>query len=175
MWRRPRRRSRAASHIEARRQLDRALELVSTVPESDEHDLTELTIRMLRTVSVSSLFGYGYPDVYEDFEVADKICRKLTERPEIMPAQLGIWSYFLVRGDVDEATVVLEPLIGVLDSPKTAWFAPEIRSCVGYAPSIRAGSTRPGVGSRRPGRGTAPGQPARRHRRPGRSRTIPSR
>ena len=123
----------AASHVEARRQLDRALELVSTVPESDEHDLTDLTIRMLRTVSVSSLFGYGYPDVYEDFAVADKICRKLTERPEIMPAQLGIWSYLLVRGSVDEASIVLEPLIAVLDRPETAWFAPEIKSCVGYS------------------------------------------
>ena len=127
----------AASHIEARRQLDRALELVSTVPESDEHDLTDLRIRMLRTVSVSSLFGYGYPDVYEDFAVADKICRKLTERPEIMPAQLGIWSYLLVRGDVDEASVGLEPLIGALERPETAWFAPEIRSCVGYSAFYR--------------------------------------
>ena len=56
-------------------------------------------IRMLRTVSVSSLFGYGYPDVFEDFRVAEDICRRLTSRAEIMPAQVGIWSYLLVRGD----------------------------------------------------------------------------
>ena len=121
-----------ASHTEARRLLDRALELVATMPESDERDLTELIIRMQRTVSTSSLFGYGYPEVFEDFKVAEEICGRLTDRPEIMPAQVGIWSYLLVRGSVDAAAVVLEPLTDVLDEPGTAWFAPEIKSCLGY-------------------------------------------
>ncbi len=121
-----------ASHTEARRQLDRALELAATTPEGDERDLTELMIRAQRTVSTSSLFGYGYPEVFEDFTIAEEICRRLTNRPEIMPAQVGIWSYLLVRGSVDAAGVVLEPLTDVLDDPATAWFAPEIKSCMGY-------------------------------------------
>ena len=121
-----------ASHIEARRLLDRALELAATVPASDERDLTELMIRMQRTVSTSSLYGYGYPEVFEDFTIAKEICRRLSDRPEIMPAQVGIWSYLLVRGSVDAAGVVLEPLTDVLDEPATAWFAPEIKSCLGY-------------------------------------------
>ena len=122
----------AASHTEARQLLDRALELASTMPEGDERDLTELMIRMQRTISTSSQFGYGYPDVFEDFRIAEEICRKLTNRPEIMPAQVGIWSYLLVRGSVGAANVVLEPLSDVLDDPATAWFAPEIKSCLGY-------------------------------------------
>ena len=121
-----------ASHTEARQLLDRAQELAATLPECDERDLTELMIRAQRTISSSSLYGYGYPDVFEDFTVAEEICRKLTNRPEIMPAQVGIWSYLLVRGSVDAASVVLEPLTDVLDDPATAWFAPEIKSCMGY-------------------------------------------
>ena len=123
----------AASHTEARRQLDRALELSATMPESDERDLTELMIRMQRTVSTSSLYGYGYPEVFEDFTVAEKICTRLTDRPEIMPAQVGIWSYLLVRGKVSAANSVLDPLTDVVDDPATAWFAPEIKSCMGYS------------------------------------------
>ena len=122
----------AASHSEARRLLDRTLELLATLPEEDERDLTELMVRMLRTISVSSLFGYGYPDVFEDFQLADRICRRLTDRTEIMPAQVGIWSYMLVRGDVDGAATVLAPLTNLLDAPETAWFTPEIKSCLGY-------------------------------------------
>lgn len=121
-----------ASHIEARHLLDRAQELTTSMPEGDQRDLTELMIRTQRTVSTSSLFGYGYPEVLEDFTVAEEICRKLTNRPEIMPAQVGIWSYLLVRGSVDAAGVVLEPLTDVLDDPATGWFAPEIKSCMGY-------------------------------------------
>ncbi len=122
-----------ASHTEARRLLDRALELAATMPESDERNLTELMIRMQRTVSTSSLFGYGYPEVLDDFTIAEEICRSLTDRPEIMPAQVGIWSYLLVRGSVDASIVVLESLTDVLDEPATAWFAPEIKSCLGYS------------------------------------------
>jgi class 3 adenylate cyclase len=121
-----------ASHTEARHLLDRAQELTATVPEGDDRDLTELMIRAQRTISTSSLYGYGYPDVFEDYTVAEEICRKLSNRPEIMPVRVGIWSYLLVRGSVDAATVVLEPLTHVLDDPATAWFAPEIKACMGY-------------------------------------------
>ncbi len=121
-----------ASHTEARQLLDRAQELTSTLPEGDDRDLTELMIRAQRTISTSSLYGYGYPDVFEDYRVAEEICRKLSNRPEIMPVQVGIWSYLLVRGSVDSASTVLEPLTDVLDDPATAWFAPEIKSCMGY-------------------------------------------
>jgi len=127
----------AASHTEARQQLDRGLELLLQLPASEERDLTELMIRMSRTVSVSSLFGYGYPDVYEDFRVADDICCRLTSRAEIMPAQVGVWGYHLVRGDVEAAGVVLAPLANLLAAPETAWFAPEIRSCIGYSDFYR--------------------------------------
>jgi class 3 adenylate cyclase len=122
-----------ASHTEARRQLDRALQLIATMPPSEERDLNELMVRLQRTVSTSSLYGYGFPEVFEDFTFAEEICQRLTDRPEIMPAQLGIWSYLLVRGSVDAALAVLEPLIELVDEPATAWFAPEIKSSVGYS------------------------------------------
>src|SRR5207244_7694838 len=47
-------------------------------------------------------------------------------------AQIGIWSYMLVRGELDAAGVVLEPLTASVDAPETAWFAPEIRTSIGF-------------------------------------------
>jgi class 3 adenylate cyclase len=126
-----------ASHTEARRLLDRSLELLASLPEGDDRDFTELTIRMMRTVSVSSLFGYGYPDVFEDFELADQISRRHAHRPEIMPAQVGIWSYMITRGQVDAAKAVLDPLVTQIDAAEVAWFAPEISSCLGYTAFYR--------------------------------------
>jgi len=129
----------AASHTEARQQLDRALALTLKMPQDDERDVTELMIRSQRSLSTSSQFGYGHPDVLEDFTIAEQICRRLQNRPEIMPAQVGVWSYFLVRGSVKSAGSVLEPLIGRLDDPASAWFAPEIKSCMGYSAFYRGG------------------------------------
>jgi class 3 adenylate cyclase len=121
-----------ASHDEARGLLDRALELLAETPESGERDLAELSARMLRTVSVSSLYGYGFPDVLADYERADEICRRHNDRPEILPARIGIWSYMLVRGDLGTAGEVLDAMSRTVDSPDAAWFSTEIRTAIGW-------------------------------------------
>ncbi|MGZ6976562.1 MAG: AAA family ATPase [Acidimicrobiia bacterium] len=121
-----------ASHNEARGLLDRALELLAETPQSGERELAELSARMLRTVSVSSLYGYGFPDVLADFERADEICRRHNDRPEVLPARIGIWSYMLVRGDLGAAGEVLDALSRTVDSPDAAWFATEIRTAIGW-------------------------------------------
>ena len=165
-----------ASHTEARQLLDRALELASTMPEGDERDLTELMIRTQRTISTSSQFGYGYPDVFEDFTVAEEICRKLTNRPEIMPAQVGIWSYLLVRGTVDAASVVLEPLTDVLDEPGDGLVRARDQVVHGLR-RVLPGPARGGapLAASRRGRGTAPGPTMRRRPRSGPFPTTPCR
>jgi class 3 adenylate cyclase len=121
-----------ASHIEARRLLDRALELIGSLPESDERDLAELNVRMLRSLSVSSLFGYGYEDVLEDFQHSDRICGRHRDRLEMVPARLGIWGYMLARGELGAAGLVLEPLMARVDLAEMGWIAPEVISSMGY-------------------------------------------
>ena len=121
-----------ASHTEAKRLLDRALDLLLSTPSGEERDLAELNIRLLRTMSVSSLFGYGYPEVYDDYHCAEAICRRHSNRAAIVPAQVGIWSYMFVRGELGMATWFLAPLINAVESAEIAWFAPEIKSCIGY-------------------------------------------
>jgi class 3 adenylate cyclase len=121
-----------ASHNEARGLLDRALELLAEMPESGERDLAELSARLTRTVSVSSLYGYGYTDVLADYERADEICRRHSDRPEVLPARIGIWSYMLVRGDLGAAGEVLDAMSRSVDSPEAAWFATEIRTAIGW-------------------------------------------
>jgi hypothetical protein len=121
-----------ASHSEARRLLDRALELLDAAPLGEERDLTELNARLLRSVSVSSQFGYAYPDVLEDFQVAHGICRRYRDRPEILPAELGIWSHLFVGGDRGAASTVLEPLKQSAGGPEFSWFEPELKSCFGF-------------------------------------------
>ncbi|GAC1363810.1 MAG: AAA family ATPase [Actinomycetota bacterium] len=122
----------AASHVEARGLLTRALTLLATTPAGQTRDLTELLLRMLRGLSVSSVFGFPHPEVLEDFEAADELCRLHTDRPEVMPATVGIWSYFFTRGEHGTAQAALERVSEGLDGPQGSWFAPEIRGCMGY-------------------------------------------
>jgi class 3 adenylate cyclase len=122
----------AASHLEARRLLTRALELMEKTPEGEARDLTELTARLLRGVSVSSVFGYPHPEVLEDFQTADDLCRRYMHRPELMPAAVGVFTYFFARGEYGTARTVVERVAELIDGPEGAWFAPEVKACLGY-------------------------------------------
>ncbi|TMK53056.1 MAG: hypothetical protein E6G66_03045 [Actinobacteria bacterium] len=121
-----------ASHIEARRLLTRALELLETQPVGEARDLTELGARLMRGMSVSSVFGYAHPGVLEDFQAADDLCRRYMHRPEVMPAAVGVYSYFFTRGEYGTASTVIERMGELIDVPEGAWFAPEVKACSGY-------------------------------------------
>ena len=65
------------AHLEATRLLSRAVELLERLPESDERDLSELTARMLRAFSVSSMRGYAAPEVQSDHRRAEVLATRL--------------------------------------------------------------------------------------------------
>jgi class 3 adenylate cyclase len=122
----------AASHIEARRLLTRALGLLERHPEGEDRDLTELTARMLRGMSASIVFGFPHPEVLEDFQTADDLCRRYMHRPEVMPAALGVFAYFFARGEHSTARTVLERVAGLIDGPEGAGLGPEVKACLGF-------------------------------------------
>jgi hypothetical protein len=121
-----------ASHIEARRLLTRALELLEANPEGEGRDLMELGGRLMRAKSVSSVFGYPHPEVLEDFQAADDLCRRYMHRPEVMPAAVGVFGYFFARAEYGTARTVLERVGALIDAPEGAWFAPEVKGSLGY-------------------------------------------
>jgi tetratricopeptide (TPR) repeat protein len=131
----------SASHIEARGLFTRALELLNTTREGEDRDLTELTIRLLRGVSVSSVFGFSHPEALEDFKTADDICRRQKDRPEVMPAAVGTWTYFFSRGEHGTASTIIERLVKLIGVPEGSWFAPEVKACLGFD-SLYAGDLR---------------------------------
>jgi tetratricopeptide (TPR) repeat protein len=130
-----------ASHIEARRLLTRALELLERIPEGEARDLTELMVRMLRGMNVSSVFGFPHPEVLEDFQTAEDLCRRYMHRPEVMPAAVGVCCYFFARGELSTAGTVLQRVTGLIDGPEGAWFAPEVKVCLAYV-AFHAGDIR---------------------------------
>jgi hypothetical protein len=121
-----------ANNIEARRLLTRALELLGTTPEGEVRDLTELTMRLLRAMSIASVLGFPHPDALEDFQAADDLCHRHGDRPELMPAAIGVWSYFATRGEHGTSRVAIERLAALVDLPQGSWFAPEVKACLGF-------------------------------------------
>jgi tetratricopeptide (TPR) repeat protein len=120
------------AHTEATKLLSRALELLETLPESDDRDLNELTARMLRGLSVSSMRGYAAPEVQADHRRAEVLATELGTRPEVLPSLIAIWSYRLVSGDLATARGLIDRLAGMVRQDAFSWFEPEVEACAGW-------------------------------------------
>lgn len=120
------------AHPEATRLLSRALELLETLAESDDRDLSELTARMLRGLSVSSMQGYAAPDVQSDHRRAEVLATRLGTRPEVLPSLIAIWAYWLTSGDLPTARGLIDRLGAMVRQPAFSWFEPEVESCAGW-------------------------------------------
>jgi len=118
------------AHPEAAKLLSRALELLESLPESDDRDLSELTARMLRGLSTSSLRGYASPDVQADHRRAQELASRLG-RPEVLPALIAIWAYWLTSGRLTTARGVLDQLTAMVREPAFSSFEPEVDALAG--------------------------------------------
>ena len=120
------------AHPEATRLLSRAIELLETLPSSDERDLSELTARMLRTMSTTSMRGYAAPEVQSDHRRGEVLAAGLGDRPEVLPSLIAIWSYWLVHGDLVTARGLIDRLTGLVGRSTFSWFEPEVTACAGW-------------------------------------------
>jgi class 3 adenylate cyclase/tetratricopeptide (TPR) repeat protein len=119
-------------HTEAAGLLSRALELLTTLPESDDRDLNELTARMLRALSVSSMQGYAAHEVQVDHRRAEELTKRLGTRQEVLPSLIAIWAYWLTSGDLSTARGMIDRLTDLAGQEAFSSFEPEVETCAGW-------------------------------------------
>jgi class 3 adenylate cyclase/tetratricopeptide (TPR) repeat protein len=119
------------AHTEATKLLSRALELLQSLPPSEDRDLRELTARMLRGLSVSSMHGYAAPMVQSDHRQAEALAARLG-RPEVLPALIALWGYWLTSGGITAARGLIERLTDMVKQPAFSGFQPEVEACAGF-------------------------------------------
>jgi class 3 adenylate cyclase/tetratricopeptide (TPR) repeat protein len=118
------------AHAEAAKLLSRSLELLATLPVSDERDLGELGARMLRGLSMSAMHGYSSPDVQADYRQAEELAARLG-RPEVLPALIAIWAYWLTSSRLTTARGVLDQLTAMVREPVFSSLEPEVAALEG--------------------------------------------
>src|SRR3954447_15456661 len=119
------------AHAEASKLVSRALELLETLPPSDERDLSELSARMLRGLSVSSMHGYAAPVVQFDHRRAEVLATRLG-RPEVLPALIALWGYWLTSGGLSTARGLIDRLTDMVQQTAFSGFEPEVEACAGF-------------------------------------------
>jgi class 3 adenylate cyclase/tetratricopeptide (TPR) repeat protein len=89
-----------AAHVEAIRLLDRALELVQSLPDGAGRHVDEINIRMLRAMCYVNIEGYASASASEDYRRGLEISERARDNVEALTATAGVWTYYIVRGNL---------------------------------------------------------------------------
>jgi len=89
----------------------RALGLLLEFPESPERMAQELEVQIALGVPVIATKGFASPDVERAYGRARELCRELGDTPNIIPALLGMGSFFVVRAELATARDMAEQVM----------------------------------------------------------------
>jgi class 3 adenylate cyclase/tetratricopeptide (TPR) repeat protein len=80
-----------------------ALDLVAELTDPGVRDLLEVRCRLQRGITAVSARGFAAEEAVEDFERCAELCRKLGPRPEHLSAMTGVYSFYLLQGELAAA------------------------------------------------------------------------
>jgi class 3 adenylate cyclase/tetratricopeptide (TPR) repeat protein len=106
---------RSFSNVEAITHLQRGLAVLASTPESPERQQVELGLQMTLGLTLMATRGFAAPEVEAAFQRAYDLCQSFGDVPDIVPALHGLWTYYLVRAELDTALDIAERLVRLAD------------------------------------------------------------
>lgn len=104
-----------SANIEALSHLGQALELLGTLPAGPERDQQELGLQIALGVAWMAVKGYSAPELERAYGRALEICEKFGESPQTIPVMMGLWAFYLVRGQISTAEKVAAEALRLAD------------------------------------------------------------
>lgn len=98
----------AFANAEAVAHLQRGLTLLEELPEDVERMQAELGLRMALGVTLMATRGFAAPEVQAAFNRARELCQAFGDTPQLAPALSGLWTFYVVRADMDEARAIAD-------------------------------------------------------------------
>jgi class 3 adenylate cyclase/predicted ATPase len=105
--------ARHSAHVEAISHLTQALELLPTLPATPERSQQELMLHIALGVSLIATKGYAAPEVAQTYTRARQLCQHLEDPQQLFPVLRGLWSYYLVRAELQTAYALGEQLLAL--------------------------------------------------------------
>lgn len=88
---------------EASNHFEHALELVAELPDDPGRAAVELGLRVLAPLPLVATQGWTVPAVHTHYERAAELCRTVEDSPHLIPAMLGLITYRIVGGQMEDA------------------------------------------------------------------------
>lgn len=118
---------------EALAQVQRGLAALKDVADQERRNQFEITLQNLLGMIQLASQGYTNPEVRVAFERALELSDQVEQTPELFRMEVGLWMYYLIRGEYDRAMELsgqLLQLAGRIDEPPESLQA---NYCAGYS------------------------------------------
>jgi predicted ATPase/DNA-binding winged helix-turn-helix (wHTH) protein len=91
--------------------LGKGIELLKHLPDTPERTQREIMLQTLQGASLVLTKGWAAPEVERAYTRAHELCRLAGETPQLFPALIGLWGFYLNRAQLHTARDLGEQLI----------------------------------------------------------------
>jgi TOMM system kinase/cyclase fusion protein len=111
-----------SAYVEAINHLTKGLELLKLLPDTPERAQQELMLQIALGGALSVAKGYAAPEVETVYARARELCRRMGETPQLLPVLLGLYSFYLLRAELQEAHELAAQLMRLAQSVQDRYF-----------------------------------------------------
>jgi len=101
-----------SAHREAISQIYKGLELLKHIDNEKKRDQLELNLQIILGIPLLATKGYGAEEVGKVYERAQELSQIVGDIPQLFPALVGQYRFYLLRGDLTKACDISELLLG---------------------------------------------------------------
>ncbi|MGE5445107.1 MAG: AAA family ATPase [Ignavibacteriales bacterium] len=105
-----------SANIEAISHLTKGLESLKILPDTPERNRKELSLQTILGPALIVTKGYAAPEVKETYVRARELCQQLGETPQLFPVLTGLWSFYMMRAQLQVAYELAEQLLRLAQS-----------------------------------------------------------
>src|SRR6266705_2322252 len=109
-----------SAHVEVISHLRIGLELLQTLPETPERLAREVDMLITLGASLIAVKGYAAAEVGETYTSAQQLCQHLEDPYKLFPVLRGLWSYYLVRAELQTAHALGKQLLALAQQVQDA-------------------------------------------------------
>ncbi len=123
---------------EAIEQSRSGISLLASLPESAARAALETPLQSILGTALLSTYGYADPRVRKVFTRALALCEQIGDAPQLFKVAVGLWMYYLIAGQLDEAFDLSQRLQRIADTTDDPAQHLQARYCQAFVLYYRA-------------------------------------
>jgi predicted ATPase/class 3 adenylate cyclase len=120
-----------SAHRDAIEQLQKGLKLLEHLDDKKKQDQLELDLQITLGTPLIATKGYGAEEVGRVYERARELSQRVGDIPQLFPALVGQYRFYLLRGDIPRALDLSELLLSWANTSGDSGFLLEANRSVG--------------------------------------------